>query len=157
MRPPKPGSIIIEGATVNRNRSKFVNGTFEPTDEICNGMPVYSKKGDPETWLEMVEYKSGGWRWYVKPTIERGPCSTICFGYGHSNGIVLPHDCTAAQWSVYDGKEFVIESQITCKLHPEAPLLPNKYVDMLAKRLELHKSELAHLEEEVNMIKCSQL
>ena len=62
------------------DRSKYVNGTFEPTDETCNGMPVYQKKGETDTWLEMVKCKSGGWRWYVKPTKEKGTDISVCFG-----------------------------------------------------------------------------
>ena len=78
LRPARAGSIIVSGATVDR--SKYVNGVFEPTDEVCNGMPVYQKKGEPDTWLEMVKCKSGGWRWYVKPTKERGADKSTCFG-----------------------------------------------------------------------------
>jgi hypothetical protein len=60
-RDSKPGSIIVKGATADR--AKFLNGVFEPTDEVCNGMPVYQKKGDPGTWLEMVKTNAGCWRW----------------------------------------------------------------------------------------------
>ncbi len=62
-RPPLPGSIEIKGATVDR--CKYVNGIFEPTDETCNDMPVYRRKGDPDTWLEMVKTNAGTWRWYI--------------------------------------------------------------------------------------------
>lgn len=85
MRPARAGSIIISGAT--SDRSKYVNGTFEPVEETCNGMPVYQKKGEPDTWLEMVKCKSGGWRWYVKPTKEKGPDISVCFGYVTVTGI----------------------------------------------------------------------
>ena len=63
------GAVTIAGITGavggTGNRAKFLNGTFELTDERCNGMPVYQKRGDPATWLEMVKVKAGGWRWYV--------------------------------------------------------------------------------------------
>lgn len=78
MRNSKPASVIIKCSKVDR--SKYVNGVFEPTDEVCNGMPVYQKMGDADTWLEMVKTVTGSWRWYVKPTRERGPDNTICFG-----------------------------------------------------------------------------
>lgn len=79
IRNSKPASVIIKGSTVDR--SKYVNGVFEPTDEVCNGMPVFQKMGDPDTWLEMVKTTTGSWRWYVKPTKERGPDKSTCFGY----------------------------------------------------------------------------
>jgi tellurite resistance-related uncharacterized protein len=47
------------------DRCKYVNGIFEPTDETCNDMPVYRKKGDPDTWLDMVKTNAGTWRWYA--------------------------------------------------------------------------------------------
>lgn len=78
MRDSKPASVVIKGSI--EDRSKYVNGVFEPTDEVCNGLPVYQKMGDPDTWLEMVKTNAGTWRWYVKPTKERGPDSSICFG-----------------------------------------------------------------------------
>ena len=59
-RPPLAGSLVIQGATADR--AKFLNGIFEPTSELCNGMPVYRKKGEPGIWLEMVKTASG-WRW----------------------------------------------------------------------------------------------
>ena len=61
-------------------RSDFVNGNFELTDETCNGMPVYQKKGEPDTWLEVVKTNAGSWRWYVKPTNARGAENSVCFG-----------------------------------------------------------------------------
>jgi hypothetical protein len=40
-----------------------LNGIFEPTSETCNGMTVYQKKGDIDTWLEVVKTATGSWRW----------------------------------------------------------------------------------------------
>ena len=57
-----------------------MNGTFEPTEAVQNGMPVYAKKGDGDTWMELVNGKSG-YRWYIKPTKEKGPESSVCFAY----------------------------------------------------------------------------
>ena len=152
LRPAKAGSIIISGATVDR--SKYVNGVFEPTDETCNGMPVYQKKGEPDTWLEMVKCKSGGWRWYVKPTKEKGSDKSVCFGYGHHDDIVLPNNCTAANWSVYDGSKFVIEAQVTCVVDPDVPPLPDKFANLVEERNEMYQVEIRALDEEVNTSLC---
>jgi hypothetical protein len=112
-------------------------------------MPVYQKKGEPDTWLEMVKCKSGGWRWYIKPTKERGPDTSVCFGYGHHDDIVFPNNCTAANWSVYDGSKFVIESQVTCVSDPNVPSLPDKYLVLLQQKIDLYKAEMEILEAEV--------
>lgn len=131
------------------DRSKYVNGTFEPVDETCNGMPVYQKKGEPDTWLEMVKCKSGGWRWYVKPTKERGPDISVCFGYGHSDDIVLPENCTFGQWTVYDSNRFVVEEEVTCIPDPAVPPLPAKYVAIVQERMKAYAVEMEALREEV--------
>lgn len=60
LRAPLVGSVIIQGATVDR--AKLVNGIYEPTEERCNDMTVYQKKGRPDIWLEMVK-SAEGWRW----------------------------------------------------------------------------------------------
>ena len=140
---------MIAGATVDR--SKYVNGTFEPTDETCNGMPVYQKKGEPDTWLEMVKCKSGGWRWYVKPTKEKGADKSVCFGYGYHEEIVLPQNCKIDNWTVYDGSKFVVELQITCTPDPLAPPLPSKYANLVQDRNELYRLEVDALTDEVFM------
>jgi hypothetical protein len=93
-----------------------VNGVFEPTDEISNGMPVYHKMGDPDTWMEMVKTTDNTWRWYIKPTKEKGPQNSICFGYGVSDEVVLPQDCDIKAWNVHDGSKFVLEPDVTCDL-----------------------------------------
>ena len=97
----------------------------------------------------MVKCKSGGWRWYVKPTKEKGPDKSVCFGYGHHDDIVLPNDCTAANWSVYDGSKFVIESQVTCVPDPAVPPLPERYHKLVKERNDLYQLEVKSLNEEV--------
>lgn len=112
--PPKPGSITIAGATAIR--SNFVNGNFELTEAVSNGKPVYQKKGNSSTWLEVVKTSSGTWRWYVKPTSALGPDNSICFGYGTCDTLRDPHECD--RWYVFGESEFVLESDATCDVEP---------------------------------------
>ena len=114
MRDAKEGSLLIEGATANR--AKYLNGVFEPTKETCNGMTVYQKKGEPDTWLEVVKTNAGSWRWYVKPTKERGADKSVCFGYGVSQSKGFPQHCRAGEWCCHDSDEFVVEPTITCTI-----------------------------------------
>ena len=79
-------------------------------------MPVYKKMGDPDVWLEMVKTTDYTWRWYIKPTKERGPDNSVCYGYGSSCDVVLPQDCDSGKWYVHDGAKFVKESSVTCEL-----------------------------------------
>ena len=41
-RPCVPGSVLVEGAT--GSRAYGVNGFYEPTEEMYNGLPCYKKK-----------------------------------------------------------------------------------------------------------------
>lgn len=92
--PPIPGSFTISGATGTREHR--VNGTFEPTEEVQNGMPVYMKKGDDDTWIELVSVKSSAdYRWYIKPTKEKGPNSSVCYAYRLVHGL----SCIVSQLS----------------------------------------------------------
>ena len=138
------GSVEIKGA--RGSRCNFVNGTFEPTDEISNGVPTYRKKGEPDTWLEMVkckENKKQSWRWYVKPTTGKGPSSSVSFGYGVSDTIVLPQDCKKTKWHCYDDNNFVIESEITCDL-----VAPHSVPEHIQALVEESKKALLQEEEE---------
>lgn len=125
----------------------YLHGVFEPTDDICNGMPVYQKMGDPDTWMEMVKTPAGKWRWYVKPTHERGPCNSVCFAYGTSDEVVLPQDCDAGSWNVHDGNTFVPQPEVSCDL--TAPNSVSEFIQELVvtQRIafDTEKMELAAL------------
>ena len=128
------GTITISGAVGGTgNRAARLNGTFEMTSQTCNGMPMYQKKGDPDTWLDMCKTKAGGWRWYIKPANEKGPDSSICFGYGISDNIVFPHECKEKSWYIYDGSNFVIEESIVAALSPGSTI-PDSVWEMRAQR-----------------------
>lgn len=130
--PPKPGSVTLEGAT--GSRAHRVNGTFEPTDEVQNDMPVYRMREDDDIWMELVHGNSG-WRWYIKPTNEKGPNSSVCFAYKNVNikNINLPHLCTENSWNVYGGTSFGIQS-VTCVLNPSDVPILQSLLDMVASK-----------------------
>jgi len=108
-RTPNIGSFLIEGAT--GQSAVRINGVFEPTTEVQNGMPVYQKKGDPDTWIELVHGKSG-WRWYLKPTLNKGPDSSICFMYFTHDGknCKLPPDCKKPWYSTGDDLKWYVST-----------------------------------------------
>ena len=129
------GSFFIEGAT--GSRASRVNGVFDLTEEVCNGMPVYRKRNDRDTWMEMVKCNAGGWRWYIKPTKEKGPDSSICFGYCSSDDVILPHQAAADQWYVYMGTKFE-KSNLRVGTSTNAELPPD-IVAMVKKRQEEYR------------------
>lgn len=121
------GAIRISGAVGGdggSDKARRLNGIFELSTDTCNGMPVYLKEGDPDTCLDMCKTSAGTWRWYVKPIQEKGPNSTVCFGYGISHDVVFPHECDAKKWFCHDGSGFSLEEDITAELLPGAPSIP---------------------------------
>ena len=130
------GAITISGAVGGTsNRATRLNGTFEMTTEVCNGMPMYQKQGDPDTWLSMCKTKTGSWRWYIKPAKEKGPDSSVCFGYGISSDVVFPQECDAKCWYCYDGTSFQKEARIVVALVAGA-VMPTEVFAMRATRQE---------------------
>ena len=59
--------VRIDGAT--GVHAGFVNGFYEPTEEMVGHASVYRKVGDADTWIEYIE--SSG-KWWVKSTYSRG-------------------------------------------------------------------------------------
>lgn len=90
-----------------------MNGTFEPTTEEQNGLPVFKKKGDDGFWVEAVKGASG-WRWYLKPEKNKGPDSSVCFAYKNFSpeNLGLPQDMDA-KWNVSCAEGFVAQDTAT--------------------------------------------
>lgn len=59
--------ISISGAASTR-----CNGIYEPTDEVHNDWPVYSKRGDRDLWLVMV-----GNEWLLQNTANKGSSKAL--------------------------------------------------------------------------------
>lgn len=142
-RPPLPGAFTITGAT--GSSSAKINGTFEPTEEVQNELPVFVMKGNAGMWCEAVKGKSG-WRWYIKPTVNKGPDSSVCFAYASftEDNVVLPHDIPITNWTIYADKNWVNQSTVSvvlaCPLSKEVELQFNhgkKSIESEATRLRL--------------------
>jgi hypothetical protein len=125
-----------------------VNGIFEPTEEVYNDMPVYRKRGDEGTWLELVSGATGHMRWYVKPTANRG-ASSVCFGYLEQDktNLLLPHDVGEQKWTIYDGAAFVHQDGVTSALRDPHLPIPEAMLELLNTR----RATLA----EAHALKCA--
>jgi hypothetical protein len=75
-------------------------------------MPVYKKKNDPDSWIEAVKGASG-YRWYMKPSANKGPASSVCFAYLplDQDNLALPLDI-ATKWTINTASGFVEQASI---------------------------------------------
>ena len=74
-----------------------MNGVYEPTLELCGGLPVFQKKGHhSDVWLEYLDSD-----WWVRKTADRG--TTAGFAYIATERPCLPHDCDEGAWNVGTG------------------------------------------------------
>ena len=85
--------VRIDGAT--GARAGYINGFYEPIEEMLGRASVYRKLGETDTWIEYIE--SSG-KWFVKPTSDRGKAS------GWARVIVSPprplEECPLSCWEV---------------------------------------------------------
>ena len=94
-----------------------VNGMYEPSGERSWDMPLYHKIGD-SNWL--LEYNPT-MKWQVKSTEHRGAvteeihiaaqCDVPMTSF-LSEGPLLPQECPAGQWQVWDDGELVSQSDV---------------------------------------------
>ena len=93
----------IEGVT-GANAGN-VNGIFEPTDEMCDGLPVYRKKGNADIWLE---FNTSVMDWFVRPTSSRG--TSKGWAYVKLESLCLPQDISTGRWHVWTGERFELQA-----------------------------------------------
>ncbi len=104
---------------------------YEPTNEICNGLPAYRKKGDAEIWMECIPDASE-FKWYIKPVANRGPSNITSFAYCAvaSEAPGLPQDCIRGGWKVGAVSEFEVQVAVQAVLTTE-DALPDYIVSVL--------------------------
>ena len=127
-----PGSVVISGA--EGPRCDRVNGIYEPTDELCNDLPVYKKKTDSGIWMECIIH-SGEYKWYIKPTANRGPTDKTSYAScpvdGGKSG--LPQNCKSGKWDVGTGKGFVNQPSTLCALSDPSVPVPSTLLQALSR------------------------
>ena len=118
------GKFTISGAT--GGCSGRINGTFEISEEMQNGLPIYSKVGDDDTFIELCHGVSG-WRWYVKQAKDKGPSISVCFGYYQckDEDMLLPSQTDNLAWFIYADKVFVTQSTVVITPSDTLPLPTN--------------------------------
>lgn len=63
------GAVSIDIRGAKGPNAITINGTYDPTDEVCNDAPVYQKRGDSNKWMEFFNQSK---KWYIKATTDRG-------------------------------------------------------------------------------------
>ena len=98
----------------------------------------------------MVYKTAVGWRWYLKPTANKGPGSSICFAYfqcDETNG-KLPQDCQP--WYVHTDDGFKQETCVgslasTKPLPPDVTSRFQDGLDLMRKKREDRIAEVGSL------------
>ena len=75
-----------------------MNGVYEPTLELCCGLPAFQKKSDKDLWLEYFNSK-----WRILGTAGRGTNSGWAFISAERP--CLPQDCNMGEWQVAVGSK----------------------------------------------------
>jgi hypothetical protein len=87
----KAGSLVLQGAK-NSGSFRFINGIYDQTDKLNNGLPVFKKRGDSNWWLSFNRSES---RWEV--------CSSDrCHAYVVSSDPRFTPDMCNEIWKVCD-------------------------------------------------------
>lgn len=109
-----------------------MNGIFEPiSGEKQHGLPVYKKKGPQNLYCEAAKGATSALRWYVKPGANRGPDSTVCFGYAaiKEDAKSLPQDTSG--WTVNTADGFKMQTSISVVLASTEPVPEDMVVNPL--------------------------
>ena len=95
---------------------------------------MYRKKGNPNLFCEAAKGGNSSLRWYIKPAANRGPDSTICFGYAaiDENDKALPQDITSG-WTVNTKDGFKMQESIHVALASEEPIPDNMVINPMQK------------------------
>jgi hypothetical protein len=143
------GSFTISGAS--GECAGRINGAYEISDEMQNGLPVYSKQGDDDTFIELVKGVSG-WRWYLKKKSDKGPNNSICFAYCQclDDDVKLPSQTDHSDWHIYANKEFVVQTTVCISSAPGL-LLPANISQLLTQARATIKAAKEELEAEVRL------
>ena len=105
-------SVCIQGAT--GIGAAFINGVYEPTDELSGNVTVYRKLGAGDWWLE---YRASVKQWQVKPTASKG--TDVCWARCAVPVKCLPTECPGGQWQAYDGSKFNPQPVVTVSVASE--------------------------------------
>lgn len=142
-RPALAGSVLVAGAT--GVRMHMVNGCYEPTSELCSGLPVYRNKDAPGFWLECCLLGSV-YKYYVKQTEYRGEKCLTSYAYGacsaNAHEVCLPQDCIPGKWQVSTGSGFTLQPTLTIQC-VYSGVLPNDLTNILQDKREQIAAHLA--------------
>ena len=89
----------------------FINGIFDPTDELVGYVPVFRKRGDDNKLLVYVESRK---YWMVQLSTDKGTASG--FAYISCDPVSAPHKASGRGWQVSNGTSFNLQNAVTISL-----------------------------------------
>ena len=113
--------------------ARRIDGIYEPIEEQRDGLPVYKKKGDSDTWLEYW-----GSKWIVHTTEYRG--TDTGFAYVSVDRPCLPHDDTIiGSWQLFMNGAYEAAPQLLVTL---LSAVPQHVADLLQRAQLAHDREV---------------
>ena len=111
-------AVVLRGAT--GPKAGAINGTYSPTNEKANGVPVYVMVGNPARCL----YRATDGKWYTTTVADKD--ANKCAGWAHTVEVGLAHPTLAKEWKVSDGKAWAkqpVEASVMVSSRPVGELV----------------------------------
>ena len=88
-----------------------INGEYEATSELKDGMPIYVKTGNRDKCLVFHKYSESALQWHVRPIADKNNDDNCT--YCEVPIPCLPQECPAGKWRVWDGKTHETQPAVT--------------------------------------------
>ena len=95
----------------SRVNAASINGIFDPSDETLEGVPVFRKRGDPDTWLSYYRPLKD---WRIQSTKHRGAGPSLA--YVVCDPVCVPHLAPVGSWHISNGTTLVAQSSVTISI-----------------------------------------
>ena len=123
---------IVQLSGAVGSRAGYINGFYEPIDELVGNASVYKKLGDG--FDEWIEYYAPMGKWMVRSTEGRGTNG------GVAHATISPpralEDCPDSSWEVYDGSSWVRQASFSVAVSSKASFEAAQVV--IYRRFKIH-------------------
>ncbi len=99
-------ALSVTGAT--DKWAEIVNGMYDPTEEVVDGVTAYRKRGDADMWLQ---YSKASKDWSFQNLPNRGTGNAYAFVV--CDPLRLPDQCEGLVWRIARGSSHVACPSLT--------------------------------------------